>query len=1398
VSERARRRRSVARWLLLGALAALGGERRASAEAQEGDSARKEHTVLGAVGASSALGAADSSPPAASEPEQDATSEAPRPRVKRARRLGPLPPPNEAQIRALERFAEEATEYEQAARDYRSTLTLLVRHHYEEQRRRILESLDQDVHEQQEQLRVMRDEAIRRLETFVARYSGENADPSATPDAMFRLAALYEERARTDEKVNLSDGLVPAMALYRKIIEQFPAYKELAGVAYYLGHAYTDAGRLDEGQQAWRSLVCQNRFPPVSDPADVSKIIQQPLPQDHDPAFWSDWYNRNPIPFDQLGPRQRDVSQGGVTIQREELSFDNPYRGCEPIQQEVQPGQEPRYLAEAWWQLGNFHFDQLDAGGPYSLNRALSAYERSLQFKKPPLYGVALYKRAWTSFKQQRYHAAVDGFVNLLRYADQEEAETGDPGADFRSEAYTYIAGSLTYVDFEGPPAEDPNIARSDVLDVEMDPVIAEEKMAIAITRVQNPKIVPQDEKWTGEIYKALGQEFIDITQNRNAVAVLELALARFPMDRDAPKLQDRVAALYEQLARLAPEGSATRREYTQRALEARTMLAAYVGTTEWTQANRDDTEALTQAETLAKAGLQRAAADHTNQARALVGRAREASREDDQKHLLEQAINGYRMAETAWGAYVDQDPAALDSYESRFWLADARYWIAVLQVGLGRTPTEPEVTAARNAAIDVRDSTEDDRYLQTAAYYLVSMSDSLLEDAYREYKHSGGVRGTAQRDAVQFVSAGADRKPVTDTLPVQVENAIADRDGYNESIVFEEDPQHNGPLYAFQAAEYYFVYGQFEQARQRFEPMMAEYCGKNEWGYKAWEKLISMSNFEGNASRSRQLAEGKSCAFDEETKRAEEALRKPVRQGVAYLEAREIYDAAEKLPEGAERDAKWRAAAAAYKVALDAAPDRDEAPEAAMNGAYAYKQVGEYDKAIDMYQLFISRYGSDDKLATVRDGDPDADPKLEANPAKYEERVGFLKMAYDALASSYVLFFDYSKAAGTFDEISRTQHFAEPDRREAARQSLTLAASLGDESGMRRARQNFASLGASPRDIADADFVIARSALKGWDPGSPNRGPNEQARIALETSMRSYFEANARNPNAAEFLVEAAYWVAKSKRAARDAREAQWWDTTKQAFEGFRRAAPTKPDGVSSALGSRQAAFAAEAAYIQLDEAIVRGFDYDTGHQQYAGNTTEVIDQYRRSATQAQLHYDALQRVVDDYASPEWATAAIARQGSLYDSLRSALYDVRAPALKMFDKKTEALLLRAENSDSADLQEQADAVRMRVETAWREARDRELDSADQVMVDRYGNAITLARRYNVSNPAITKAIQRLAFFTDVIGEAKLVQYTGRVPSLEYSPGLFLRLRPGLVMAPSPEGMAPPAPPPLP
>ncbi len=1290
---------------------------------------------------------------------------------------------------------QEAADYEKGTKDFRRNLTMIVRHHYEQRRKRVLSSLDRELNMEKRGLDESRDEAIARLEEFVARYSGSNADPRATPDAMFRLGALYEEKARARTDADLSIGLEPAIAMYRRITREFPQYEEIAAVHYYLGHSFTDAGRIEEGQQAWRVVVCSSRYSVQDDPKDAGKILLQPMPQDHDDKFWNEWYNKNPIPLDQAKGKRNTAKRGAnPLVDTEELTFVDPYDGCKPLPQTIEPGEDPRYLAEIWWQLGNFHFDQIDPhGGPYNLNRAVVAYQNSMQYTKPPIYGVSLYKLAWTFFKQQRYRTAVDNFVKLLGYADEQEAKTGDPGADFRQEAFTYIAGSLTYVDFDGPPPEHPYIPRSDVLDTEPDPVRAEEKMAIAIQRVQDPQLIPQDKKWTVEIYKALAQEFIEITQNRNAVATLELTLKKFPMDRDAPVMQNKVAELYDQLSRLAPEGSAARAEYASKALEARTKLAAYVGTTPWVDANRDDPEALTTAEQLVKGGLKRAAADHTNFARAYKDKALELNDPGEQRALVEKAIAEYRLAETGWSAYLEQDAQAMDAYESRFWLADSRFWIVVLQAGIGRTPAAQEVKLARESAASVRDSNEDDKYLQPSAYYVVTIAEKVLEDQYRVFQESNGQQGIEKREELKFTGEGDSRKVVKDPLPPQVLDAIRARDEYNDRIALDRDPQKNGLLYAFQSADLYFVYGDFENARKRFQPIYDQYCGTNEWGYKAWEKLISMSNFEGNAAESRRLAEGKSCAYDAETKKAEDQIRKPVKQGVAYLDARKLYEEAEKMPDGPERNKKWREAAAAYKVALDSAPDRDEAPEAAMNGAFAYKQVGEYDKAIEMYELFISRYGNEKTLTALKSGDAKAKPPVAAQPKKYEERVKYLQGAYDALAGAYILFFNYPRAAETYDKISNNQHFPEKSRREAARQGLSLYASLGDRGGMTRARERFQTLGASPKEMAEADFIVASAELKRWDPYSGDEGANGAARRSAQRAMDDYYTVNKNKDAAAQYVVQAAYWSAKTRKSVLAGDTNKWWTSTIEAFDKWKRVAP-QDGGKNSALGSREANMAAEADFTMRDEEISRAFDYETGHHRYKGTMQEVVAQYNKDAVEAKQWYDKLQHVVDAYVSPEWTTAAIARQGSLYDSLRTGLYNTRAPELKIFDAKTEALLKRAENSDNPDLQEKADAARVNAQKAWRDKRDQELNSADQIMIDRYGNAVVLAKRYNVSNPQVIRSIRRLAFFTDVIGEAKMKQYTAGVKDLNYTEGMFPRMRPGISSAPPPNGNPAPLP----
>ncbi|MEN9578541.1 MAG: hypothetical protein RJA70_1550, partial [Pseudomonadota bacterium] len=137
----------------------------------------------------------------------------------------PLPQaPTEQQLAALRILSEESELYQQAASDYQKVLTVVVRHHFQERRRRIISGLDRAVESEQKKLTEWRAEAIRRLERFVGIYSGPNAHSESTPDAMYRLAALYEERARADVDAELGEALKPAIGLYREIIAQFPAY----------------------------------------------------------------------------------------------------------------------------------------------------------------------------------------------------------------------------------------------------------------------------------------------------------------------------------------------------------------------------------------------------------------------------------------------------------------------------------------------------------------------------------------------------------------------------------------------------------------------------------------------------------------------------------------------------------------------------------------------------------------------------------------------------------------------------------------------------------------------------------------------------------------------------------------------------------------------------------------------------------------------------------------------------------------------------------------------------------------------------------------------------------------------------------------------------------------------
>ena len=241
---------------------------------------------------------------------------------------------------------------------------------------------------------------------------------------------------------------------------------------------------------------------------------------------------------------------------------------------------------------------------------------------------------------------------------------------------------------------------------------------------------------------------------------------------------------------------------------------------------------------------------------------------------------------------------------------------------------------------------------------------------------------------------------------------------------------------------------------------------------------------------------------------------------------------------------------------------------------------------------------------------------------------------------------------------------------------------------------------------------------------------------------------------------------------------------------------------------------YGAEAQFALIDDQIHKEYDLETGHHKYAGSVPDIIGEadksghvtpgkYQKDAAEAQKYDEALEQIVRTYPSLEWVPAAIARQGTVYDALRTGLYNAVPPAVHYFTPKQDALLKRLESSGIQKLQDQADDLRTNVKDGWRKKKEVELAGADELMVNRYAMAVAYARKYNVRNTLVTHAIERLAYFTDIIGDAKMREYVTKTKdptdlsgstNLSYTDGMYLQARPGLTVMPAAAGQAPPAP----
>lgn len=189
----------------------------------------------------------------------------------------PIPIPAEADeelVRDIEGFQRALEAYQAEVIEYREDLSRLVRMEHEQRREDLQSLFDHEIESLRDEERAFRVEAIERLEAFIERYP--NRSPQ-TPDALFRLAELYFE-TESDAFVQLDQeytrelelydlGRIPdpptepekdysrTVATFRRLIGDFPDYRQIDGAYYLMGYALLQMDREADAVAAFRALV---------------------------------------------------------------------------------------------------------------------------------------------------------------------------------------------------------------------------------------------------------------------------------------------------------------------------------------------------------------------------------------------------------------------------------------------------------------------------------------------------------------------------------------------------------------------------------------------------------------------------------------------------------------------------------------------------------------------------------------------------------------------------------------------------------------------------------------------------------------------------------------------------------------------------------------------------------------------------------------------------------------------------------------------------------------------------------------------------------------------------------------------------------------------------------------
>ena len=560
---------------------------------------------------------------------------------------------------------------------------------------------------------------------------------------------------------------------------------------------------------------------------------------------------------------------------------------------------ESRFYSEVWFRVGDYQFDEEE------WQKAIAAFQQVVPVKDSPFYDKALYKLAWTHYLVNNFDRSVERFFELLDFSEQQRKKTGDEneGSVLEEESLQYVAISFADDNWSRPNQYKKLISgesfEDEFADVEIDYV----GYAVDYFKKSGAK------EYEREVLARLGDILFKQSKNLQAIKGLRAAIAKDPLHREAPKLQDLIVQAYER-----------EREFDKASAERDILIANYSEGTDWAGKHFSDSDARKEARDLAKTSLYKAAIYYHQQANKYF--------EDNKQDL---GVKAFQAASQSYRQYLERYPHDREAYELTFYLGETYYYSLQFR--------EAATIYAR-----VRDSTQGTKYRNEAALNVVYALDKVVQQKVK----SGEL---PEKDPFKKVE-GAENKLVD---RVEIDPLRQEYLGAIDALLKGTPPPKVAANFGYTAAAIYYTHGQYDEAIRRFNKVIDNHPNEEAARFSGnliLNYLLAKQDYEKAAVVAARLEKSITSGDNSEFKK--------IGSGAKFQLAKRTLEEGDKaLKEGrvAEGIAKLEQGASEYLALLEEDPKREFADLMMYNAALSLEKARRPARAAELYERLYKEY---------------------------------------------------------------------------------------------------------------------------------------------------------------------------------------------------------------------------------------------------------------------------------------------------------------------------------------------------------------------------------------------------------------------------------------------------------